>query len=183
MPSPLIPKSDCNMQMSPVTDEELAQVIKRCKFSLSPSPLDCISYAIFKRFSSLHPALLDLYNRVIKEGSIPSAWKEAAVKLLPKSSAKENPSFPGNLRPSTLTLAVSKLLLGIVKDRWLRHMCPNGYLNSDLQKMLFPCVVEHQAKLIAVINSAHCHRQAQAVCWFDIANVYRSLQHSLIQVL
>ena len=184
MPSPPLPNPDCTIQMSPVTDEDLAQVIKRCKYSSSPSPFDRISYAILKRCPSLRPALLDLYNRVIMEGSVPSAWKEAAVKLLPKSSAKENPSSPGNFRPIALTPAISKLLLGILKDRWLRHMHLNGYLDSELQKAFLPTVpgvAEHQAKLAAVINSARRNKKALAVCWLDIANAYGSVHHSLIQ--
>ena len=184
MPPPPLPKPDCTMQMSPVTDEELAQVIKRSKFSSSPSLFDCISYAIFKRCPSLLPALLDLYNRVIMEGSVPSAWKEAAVKLIPKSSAKEDPSSPSNFRPIALTPAVSKLLSGILKDRWLRHMRNNNYLDPDLQKAFLPTipgVVEHQAKLASVIKSARRNKRALAVSWLDIANTYGNLHHSLIQ--
>ena len=184
MPSPPLSKPDCTMQMSPVTDEELAQVIKRCKFFSSSLPFHRISYAILKRCPSLCPALLDLYNRVIMEGSVPSAWKEAAVKLLPKSSAKENPSSPGNFRSIALTPAISKLPSGILKDRWLRHMRLNGYLDSDLQKaflLTVPGVAEYQAKLAAVINSAHHNKRALAVCWLDIAKAYGSVHHSLIQ--
>ena len=88
------------------------------------------------------------------EGSVPSSWKVAAIKLIPKSSAQEDPSSPGNFRPIALTPVV---LSGILKDRWLRHMRANGYLDSDLQKAFLPTtpgVVEHQAKLAAVIGSA-----------------------------
>ena len=65
------------------------------------------------------------------EGTVPSTWKVAAVKLIPKSSAKEDPSSPGNFRPIALTPAVSKLLSGILKDRWMRHMRANNYLNPE----------------------------------------------------
>ena len=183
MPLPPLPKPDCTMQMSPVTDEELAQVINRSKFSSSPSPFDRISYAIFKRCPSLRPALLDLYNRVIMEGNVPSAWKEVAVKLIPKTSAKEDPSSPSNFRPIALTPA-SKLLSGILKDRWLRHMRNNNYLDPDLQKAFLPTipgVVEHQAKLASVIKSARRNKRALAVSWLNIANAYGSVHHSLIQ--
>ena len=119
MPAPPLPGPGQVMDMSPMTAEELSQVIRRSRSSSAPSPFDCISYTILKRCPSLQPALLDLFNRVIMEGSIPSAWKEAAVKLIPKSTAAEDPSAPGNFRPIALTPAVSKLLPGILKDRWL----------------------------------------------------------------
>ena len=98
IPTPSPPKQGCSMQMSPVTEEELARVIKTSRSSSSPSPFDRISYTIFKRYPSLHPALLDLYNRVIMEGTVPLAWKVAGVKLIPKSSAKEDPTSPSNFR-------------------------------------------------------------------------------------
>ena len=101
-----------------------------------------------------------------------------------RDSAKENPYSPGNFQPIALTPAISKLLSGILKDRWLRHMRLNGYLDSDLQKAFLPTVpgvAEHQAKLAAVINSARRNKKALAVCWLDIANAYGSVHHSLIQ--
>ena len=33
---------------------------------------------------------------------MPSAWKVAAVKLIPKSSAREDPSSPGNFGPHSM---------------------------------------------------------------------------------
>ena len=90
--------------------EELSRVIRKSRSLSAPSPLDRISYTILKRCPSLHPALLNLFNRVIMEGSVPSAWKVAVVKLIPKSSAKEDPSSPGNFRPIALTPVISQLL-------------------------------------------------------------------------
>ena len=94
MSSPPSPVSDCSMDMSPVSPEELTRVIRKSKSSSAPSPLDRISYTILKRCPSIHPALLDLFNSVIMEGAVQSAWKVAAAKLIPKSSAREDPSSP-----------------------------------------------------------------------------------------
>ena len=178
------PVSDCSMDMHPVSEEELAQVIKRSKPSSTPSPMDRISYLIFKRCLSLRPALLDLFNRVIMEGSVPSSWKSAVIRLIPKSSAKDDPASPGNFRPIALTSTISKLLSGILKNRWLRHMRTNDYLDPDLQKAFLPTVpgvVEHQAKLAAVIKSAHQQKRSLGIAWLDIANAYGSVHHELIQ--
>ena len=184
MPSAPLPTPGCAMEMTPISEEELARVIRKSKPSSAPSPADRIPYLIFKKCHSLRPALLDLFNRVIMEGSVPLSWKVAVIKLIPKSSAQEDPSSPGNFRPIALTPVVSKLLSGILKDRWLRHMRANGYLDSDLQKAFLPTtpgVVEHQAKLAAVIRSARQQKRSLAVAWLDIANAYGSVHHSLIQ--
>ena len=184
MPTPLSPVSNCSMDMSPITPEELTRVIRKSRSPSAPSPHDRISYSILKRCPSLHPALLDLFNRVIMEGSVPSAWKVAAVKLIPKVSAKDDPSSPGNFRPIALTPVISKLLSGVLKERWLWHMRANNYLNPNLQKAFLatiPGVTEHQAKLATVIKSAKRNKRSLAITWLDIANAYGSVHHSLIE--
>ena len=172
------------MEMTPITEEQLAQVIKKSRPSSAPLPFDQISYTIFKKCPSLHPALIDLFNRVIMEGSVPSSWKAAAVKLITKSSAKEDPSAAGNFHLIALTPAVSKLLSGILKDRWIRHLRTNNYLDSNLQKAFLPTipgVAKHHAKLAATIKMAKRDKRSLAIAWLDIANAYGSVHHSLIQ--
>ena len=184
MPIPPPPEPACVMDMTPVTEEELARVIRKSKSSSTPSSFDRISYMILKRCRSLRPALLDLFNRIIMEGKVPSGWKSASVKLIPKSSAQQDPSSPGNFRPIALTPAISKHLSGILKDRWLRHMRANKYLDSDFQKAFLPTipgVSEHQAKLAAIIKAAKRAKRSLAIAWLDIANAYGSVHHSLIQ--
>ena len=108
--------------LDPITREELLAKIKRSTFSSAPSPLDQISYRIFKNCPSLTPAVLDRYNSVLSEGVVPSSWKNAVFKLLGKSAASDDPHSPSNFWPIALTPAVSKLFSGILKDRWLVHM-------------------------------------------------------------
>ena len=113
MPVPSPPESGYVMEMTPVSEEELAGVLKKSRSSSALSPFDRISYAILKRCPSLHPALLDLFNRVIMEGSVPTSWKSAVVKLIPKAPAQEDPSSLANFCPIALTPTISKLLSGI----------------------------------------------------------------------
>ena len=182
MPSPP-PPSDYTMDMSPITVEELSRVIRKSRSSSAPPPFDRIPYLIFKHCPSLHQALLSLFNQVIMEGSVPSAWRAAVVKLVPKATADEDPSSPGNFRPIALTSTISKLLSGILKESWLRHLCANRYLNPDLQKAFLPTLpglTEHQTKLATIIKTAKRKNRSLAVAWLDIANAYGSVHHSLI---
>ena len=114
--------------------------------------------------------LLNLFSRVVMECKVPSDWKAADVKLIPKSYAQEDPSLPGNFRPNALTPAFSKLLSGILKHRWLRHMRANNLLDPNPQK----------AKLAATIKSAKRNKRSLAIAWLDIANAYGSVHYSLI---
>ena len=91
--------------------------------------------------------------------------------------------IPLQLRP-ILTSAISKLLSSILKDRWLWHMLVNKYLNPGLQQEFLPTilvVVEHQAKLAAVIKSARRSKRSLVIAWLNIPTAYGSVHHSLIQ--
>ena len=61
MPSPASPKFTI-AHLVPISEDELSAAIKRSRSSSAPSPLDQISYRIFKSCPSLKPALLDLFN-------------------------------------------------------------------------------------------------------------------------
>ena len=182
MPATEYPKYEMP-HLDPITREELLAKIKWSTFSSAPSPLDQISYRIFKNCPSLTPALLDLYNSVLSEGVVPFSWKNVVFKLLGKSAASNDPHPPSNFRPTALTPAVSKLFLGILKDRWLDRMTSNGYLDAIVQKAFLTTVhgvSEHHSKLAAIINGARKAKRSLAVTWLDIANTYGSIHHSLI---
>ena len=90
LPTPHPPKPGMAMDMTPVTEEELKKVIKKSKPSSASSPVDKISYQIFKKCPSLHDALQDLFNRVIMEGKVPSSWRVAVMKLIPKRTIQQH---------------------------------------------------------------------------------------------
>jgi len=105
-----------------------------------------------------------------------SDWSERAQ--------QENPASPRNFRPIALTPTVSKLLSGILKDRWLHHMISNGYLDANIQKAFLPTVpgvTEHQRKLATIIQTARRSKRSLVIAWLDRANAYGNVHHSLIQ--
>ena len=63
-------------------------------------------------------------------------------------------------------------------------MTANSYLDSYLQTAFLPTtpgVVDHQAKLAAIIKLAQQQKRSLTIAWLDIANAYGSVHHSLIQ--
>ena len=96
MPPPADPKYEMPC-LDPISTDELLAAIKRSRSSSAPSPLDQVPYRIFKNCPSLTPALLDLFNSVITEGSVPSSWKCAVFNLLGKSAASDDPVSPSSL--------------------------------------------------------------------------------------
>ena len=107
MPSPLPPEEEfcCDK----ITAVEIQAAVKRMKSSSSPSPFDRMTHLIFKRCPSLSKALCDLFNSCWTLSAVPSQWKVAAITLLGKSSAEDDPTTPGNFRPIALTPCIGKL--------------------------------------------------------------------------
>jgi hypothetical protein len=181
MPTPSPPEVELDCSQFSVS--ELARVIKRMKAQSAPSPFDRVGYIIFKKCPSLLPALVKLFNICWAQSTIPGEWKCAAIKLIPKSSASEDTTNPGNFRPIALTPCVGKLFSSLLRNRWLRYMVTNKYLDSSLQKAFMPTVpgcTEHHQKLSSILAEAHSNHKSVAVSWLDLANAYGSVHHSLI---
>ena len=181
MPTPSPPEVELDCSQFSVS--ELARVIKRMKAQSAPSPFDRVGYIIFKKCPSLLPALVKLFSICWAQSTIPGEWKCAAIKLIPKSSASEDTTNPGNFRPIALTPCVGKLFSSLLRNRWLRYMVTNKYLDSSLQKAFMPTVpgcTEHHQKLSSILAEAHSNHKSVAVSWLDLANAYGSVHHSLI---
>ena len=167
-----------------VTTEEIQTAVNKSKSSSTPSPFDQISYQIMKKCPSLSGALLDLFNSCWSQSVVPSQWRVAAIKLIGKSSAADDPTSPGNFWPIALTPCVGKLFTTILRNRWLAYMTSNKYISRDIQKAFMtatPGCTEHHCKLAAVLSEARKNHKSLAVCWLDLANAYGSVHHSLIQ--
>ena len=105
------------------------------------------------------------------------------IRLIPKAAANEAPHLPANFRPIALTSCVGKVSTTMFKNRWLRFMVDNKYLDTTLQKAFLPGVpgcLEHYQKLQTIITDAHKAHRSMSVCWLDLANAYGSVHHQLI---
>ena len=163
-----------------IREDEIFTAIKRSKSSSTPSPFDQVSYLIFKRCPSLRIALLDLFNACWSQSVIPTQWKMAAIKLIPKSSAVDEPSSPSNFRPIALTSCIGKLFTTILRNCRLDYMTGNGFLNCSIQKAFMsatPGCVEHHCKLAAILAEERKKHKSLAVCWL---NAYGSVHHSIL---
>ena len=181
-----LPKAPCPQhpfQEGPITTLEITQVILKVRAHAAPSPLDQVTYRVLKKCPSLIPALLDLYGMCWDTQTIPQPWKQGVIRHIPKVSAKENPSDPSNFRPIALTSCVGKVFTTVLKNRWLRFMTLNGYLDTTVQKVFIPGIpgcLEQYEKLMAINTEAHQKHRSLTVCWLDLANAYGSVHHQLI---
>ena len=146
-PSPPEVELDC----SQFSVSELARVIKRMKAQSAPSPFDRVGYIIFKKCPSLLPALVKLFNICWAQSTIPGEWKCAAIKLIPKSSASEDTTNPGNFRPIALTPCVGKLFSSLLRPESLHghQQVPRQFASEGVHAN---CAWLYGASSEAVIN-------------------------------
>ena len=107
----------------------------------------------------------------------------AAVKLIGKATAEEEPSTLSNFRPISLTLCVGKLFTTILRNRWLHYMTAKKYFDTSVQKAFLPTTpgsTEHHLKLATIMGDARKKHKSLAVCWLDLANAYGSVHHTLM---
>ena len=76
-----------------------------------------------------------------------------------------------------------ELFSNILKNRLLKFMTSNGFLNASIQKAFMPSVpdcIEHYAKLVIAVHEAHVRHKSLTVSWLDLVNAYGSVHHNLI---
>ena len=171
------------MKQKVITTAELSEVISGLTSSSAPNPVDQIPYTIIKRCPSLLPALMHLYNCCWLTQEIATAWKVGIVHLLGKKQAADNPSNPSNVCPIARTSCVSKVVISLVKRRWLAYMVDNGFLNTATQKAFVDRVLgssEHHLKPLSILREAQRRRTSVCVGWLDLANAFGSVHHDLI---
>lgn len=140
------------IEMTPVT-EKLSQVIKKSKLLSSPLPLDQLIHHPEEAFISASST-----SWPIQQGH--HAWREMSHphgrQQLPSRSPRALPKMTYHLQPISTHWSVSKLPSGSLRERWLKYMRLNNYLDSNLLKTFLPTapgVFEHLVKLPAVIKS------------------------------
>ena len=83
LPVPISPEVE--LDCSPFTQAEVAQVIKRTKAQSSPSPFDRVGYIIFKKCPSLFPVLVQLFNICWSQSTIPGSGNVQLSSSSPKA--------------------------------------------------------------------------------------------------
>ncbi|KAF8370700.1 hypothetical protein PRIPAC_77129 [Pristionchus pacificus] len=101
VPSPTIPLFDLPSISPAQILAGIASLAPKCNFS--PDCLPNIFYAKCK-FSIVSPLLI-IFNKSLHSKSIPSLWKQAIVKPIPKTSSNAISTF----RPISLTCSVTKI--------------------------------------------------------------------------
>ena len=111
-----------------ITQDDMYRALRKLNPSKSPGP-DQLHPRILKELSQeLSYPLFKLFNRSLKEGKVPSAWKLAEVVPIFK---KGNKTSANNYRPVSLTCIVCKIFESFVKTELFNHIIKNDLLSNN----------------------------------------------------
>ena len=100
--------------------------------------------------------------------------KVGVIRLPGKKKAEADPNQPSNFRPIALTSCIGKVFTSVLKQRWVKYMLDNRYLNTTVQKAFVdgvPGCTEHHLRLLST-NKARRKHKSLCVCWTNLANAF-----------
>ena len=163
---------------SEITMEEMEYALNLAKDS-SPGP-DEVCYSMLKNLApSGKKLLLELYDRVLKEGKFPKQWKEALV--IPILKEGKAATSPGSYRPIALTSCICKVFERILNRRLVWYLESRGYIDryqSGFRKGRSS--IDSLAALTKEIHDAFRRKQFLVCVFFDLEKAYDTCWKHLI---
>ena len=120
-------------QNQPINEEfsmdELQEAIKNTKANSAPGG-DTISYSMIKELpDKANKQLLNLFNEIWKEGTLPREWKHAII--TPVRKPEKEQSDPTSYRPISLTSSLCKVLEKMITSRLQWYLESNNLLAKE----------------------------------------------------
>ena len=166
----------------PFTRRELESALQLCTKTAPGSddiPYEMISHLKERSLSFL----LDLYNRIYREGTVPSTWKEAIIIPIPKPG--KDTAMVGNYRPISLTSCVCKLLEKMVNLRLMWFLEKNNILSPyqfGFRKMR--STTDALVRLETAIHKSFEEKHHMLAVFFDLEKAYDTTwKHGILMKL
>ncbi|CAH2097849.1 unnamed protein product [Euphydryas editha] len=168
---------------SPVTEAEMEAVITRLQSKKrAPGPDGVHGRVLAIALGHLGDSLRELFDRCLRSGQFPEAWKEGRLCLLPK--AGRTPDSASAVRPVVLLNEAGKALEKIVASRLVQHLEEGsgpGLSESQFGFRARRSTVDALKRLRAVTGEAEHGREVVVAVSLDIANAFNSLPHAVIR--
>lgn len=136
---------------------------------------DGIWYCMLKNLSDMGlENILELFNRVWREGKVPGEWKEAVIISIRKPG--KDTSDPGNYRPIALTSNICKLMERMVNERLL-YKIEKGSVLTEYQSGFRKgrSTIDPIIRLEDEIRKVQVNREMVISVFFDVEKAYDML--------
>ncbi|MCP4269647.1 MAG: hypothetical protein GY777_29425, partial [Candidatus Brocadiaceae bacterium] len=127
IPSELVTPFD-NLENIVVNKETILKIIDKMKINKSPGPDEIYPRILKEVKNEIADHLLNIFEKSLNQGIVPSEWKLANVTPIFKKGDK---TCPGNYRPISLTSIIGKLLETIIRDRIVDYLEENSLIKDS----------------------------------------------------
>lgn len=162
----------------PFTEQELEHALELSNDS-APGP-DEVIYSMLKNLGTTgKQLLLQLFNKIYKEGKLPARWKEAYI--IPILKDGKGATSPGSYRPIALTSCISKVLERMVNRRLVWFLESRGLL-PRYQCGFRPgrSTIDSLVSLVTEAQNAYRRSEYLFTVFFDLAKAYDTCWKHLI---
>ena len=149
-----------------LTLQELEEALKKMKQKKAPGP-DGITNEMLKHLGpGAKRTLLRIYNQSWSTGTVPTMWREAVIRPIPKKGKDKRD--PSSYRPISLLSCVGKLLERIINKRLIWHLESNSVLAStQIGYRQFRSTEDQLALLTQDIEDAFQEKKKVLSVFFD----------------
>ena len=156
-----------------LTLRELEEVLKKMKQKKAPGP-DGITNEMLKHLGpGAKSTLLRIYNQSWSTGTVPTIWKEAVIRPIPKKGKDKRD--PSSYHPISLLSCVGKLLERIINKRLIWHLESNSVLASTQRGYRqFRSTEDQLALLTQDIEDAFQEKKKDLV-FFDLSKAFNKV--------
>ena len=158
--------------MEDVDPQILIKLVKFLKRGKGPGP-DTIHNEVLRpdTTTSLFHHLAKLFTSSIQLGYIPTAWKIATLRMLPKPD--KLPSLTTSYRPISLISSIMKLFERVIEQRLRSHLENIGFLNkhqSGFKRAKF--IVDHLFRLSQSIMESFNRGEHVVAAFLDVEKAF-----------
>lgn len=119
----------CNRSLPPTNEEELNEIILKLNNSKAPGP-DRITNRLIKIiYQNDKPYIIEIFNRILKSGSLPNAWKNSKMIYFMKPG--KTGSNETDYRPITLINGFCKICERLIITRIEEELNNKKYLSNS----------------------------------------------------
>lgn len=161
------------------TVEEIKMAANSLQSKKAPGP-DGIPAEVMKELATNRPQmLLNMYNKCLKEGTFPTAWKEQRLVLI--SKGKGDPELPSSYRPLCMLDTAGKLLERLMKPRLEKAITAGGGLSPRQygfrpRKSTIGAIKDVVDIFTAAQHKNHHSRPLVLLATLDVKNAFNSLR-------
>ena len=153
-----------------ISVDEISKACSNSKNSKSPG-IDKLPYEVYKNDRSIK-LLHALFNRCFSTGIVPSIWKKAVIKPIPKNSTSD-PRVPLNYRGISLLNSSSKLFTMVLNNRLTSFLDENEIIVDEQNgfRKLRSCA-DHLFTLCSIIRNRKSKGLPTFACFIDMMKAF-----------